>query len=117
MELAESVERINKSLIDIFGKDTITGIAIWRVVYSENEFEKRFGTYNDISPAGIFLRTVTEVREVPKYRQWVQYKYILERLTLIPEISADDLPTPKLSYEPLWVFEDKFGNYLPPKLD
>jgi hypothetical protein len=115
MELVEPVESINNYLIESFGIDTSTGDPIWRVVWSEDQFEHRLGTYDDITPAGLYLRTVTEVRWVPKYRQWIQKKYVLERLVVVPEQNMPELPATKMSYEPIWVFEDKDGNYLPPK--
>lgn len=111
MELTESIEAINQRLIDYFGIDTVTGLPIWRVVWSEDQLEKR---KMDVTDSGLQL-LFPEVREVPKYRQWIQEKYVLERLTVIPEVSANELPTSKLSYEPMFVFEDKNGNYLPPK--
>src|SRR5215203_3853126 len=117
MELTEPIESINRQLIDSFGIDTISGKPIWRVIFSEDELEKRHGTYDDYSPGGIYLRTVTEVRLVPKYRQYIQQKYILERLVMIPEINLADLPAEKLSYEPLFVFETSQGLYLPPRFD
>lgn len=118
MELAQDIESINKQLKELFGVDTVTGDVIWRVVWSEDQFEKRYGTYDDFVPGTkIFLRTVTETREVPKYRQWIHEKYVLERLVAVPEVNLIDLPTTKMSYEPLWVFEDKNGNYLPPKIE
>ena len=114
MELTEPLESINFQLIENFGIDTSTGDPIWRVVFSEDQFEKRLGTYDDYS-GNIYLRTVTEVRLVPKYRQWIQKKYVLERLVVVPELNMPELPATKLSYEPIWVFEDINGNYLPPK--
>lgn len=117
MELAQNIESINKYLKEQFGLDTLSNLTIWRVVFSEEQFEKRLGTYDDITPAGIFIRRVTEVREVPKYRQWINEKYVLERLVVVPEQNLDELPTSKISYEPIWVFEDKDGNYLPPRID
>lgn len=117
MILTESVESINKQLKELFGIDTISGLQMWRVVWSEDQFEKRLGTYDDYSTGGIYLRTVTEVREAPKYRQWIQEKYVLERLTVIPMLNQQDLPTEKLSYEPIYVFETKKGEYLPPKIE
>lgn len=115
MELTEPIKEINRQLIEHFGIDTISRLPIWRVVFSEDQMEWRHGTYDDITPAGLYLRTVTETRYVPKYRQWIQKKFVLERLTVVPELNADELPSSRLSYEPLWVFEDKNGNYLPPK--
>lgn len=117
MELTEPVESINRQLVEHFGSDTITGLPIWRVVFSEDQFEKRLGTYDDYTPGGIYLRTVTEVREVPKYRQWVQRKYVLENLVLVPEVNEKELPDTKLSYEPMFVFETGSGKYLPPKFE
>ena len=108
---------VNNGLKNLFGIDTISGLPIWRVVFSEDQFEKRLGTYDDFSKAGLYLRTVTEVREVPKYRQWIKEKYVLEQLVVIPEASSGELPAAKISYEPLWVFQDGNGNYLPPRSD
>lgn len=112
------VDVMNNQLKDLFGLDTVTGLPIFRIVWSEDETEVRHGTFTDFVPGtDIFLRTVTETRTVPKYRQWVQAKHILERLVVVPEVNRADLPNNKVSYEPLWVFEDKNGNYLPPRLD
>lgn len=117
MELVESIESINSRLVDHFGLDTSTSQPIWRVVWSEDQFENRLGTYDDYTPAGLYLRTVTEVRYVPKYRQWVKRKYVLERLVSIPDANLPELPASKVSYEPLWVFETTSGKYLPPRFD
>ncbi len=116
MELTEDIKSLNHQLIDLYGIDTLTGIPIWRIVFSEDQFEKRLGTYDDYS-GSIYLRTVTEVRLVPKYRQWVHEKYVLERLVIVPEINSNDLPASKISYEPIFVFETKDGGYLPPRID
>jgi len=117
MELTETIDSINKQLKELFGIDTISTMPIWRVVFSEDQFELRLGTYDDITPAGLFLRTVTEVRKVPKYKQWIHRKYLLERLVVVPTHNKEELPDAKMSYEPIWVFEDKYGRYLPPRLD
>jgi hypothetical protein len=117
MELTENIESLNNQLIDLFGIDSLTGQSIWRIVFSEYQFEKRLGTYDDFTPNGLYIRTVTEVREVPKYRQWIQEKYVLERLVVVPEVNIPELPTSRVSYEPIFVFEDKYSNYLPPRLD
>jgi hypothetical protein len=112
MELTETIESINRQLVDLYGMDTITGRAIWRVVWSQDQFEKRL---MDTTDSGLQL-LYPEVRLVPKYRQWIVEKYVLERLVLVPDINSDELPTIKQSYEPLFVFEDKNSNYLPPKI-
>jgi hypothetical protein len=117
METTEKIESLNRQLIDLFGIDTITGQPIWRIVWSEEQYEWRYGTYDDITEYGLYLRTVTETRFVPKYRQWIQNKYVLERLVVIPESSSGDLPATKLSYEPIYPFQTNSGQYLPPRLD
>lgn len=105
---------INELLLNHFGTDTVTGVPMWRVSWSEDQFEKRLGTYDDHTEGGLYIRTVTEVREVPKYSQWIHRKYVLEQLVGIPPQNQMELPDAKMSYEPLWVFEDGQGNYLPP---
>lgn len=117
MELTEPIQSINNQLRDLFGVDTVTGKEMFRVSFSEDQYEKRLGTYSDYTREGIYLRTVTEVREVPKYKQWIHQKYILERLTVVPDINAQDLPTSQLSYECIFVFENFKGEALPPRVD
>lgn len=117
MELTEPVEKINQQLSDRFGIDTITGLPMWRVVFSDDQFERRLGTYDDYTPGGLYIRTVIEVRTVPKYRQWIHHKYVLESLVLIPEMNQKDLPATKMSYEPIYVFQTDKGDYLPPKMN
>lgn len=109
----ENLDRINDQLINLFGTDTVTGRAMWRIVWSEDQFEKRL---MDVTDEGLSLLT-PEVREVPKYRQWIREKYVLERLVLVPEVSQKELAGVKLSYEPIFPFEDKNGNALPPNID
>ncbi len=113
----QTVEEINKQLIDLFGIETDSTLPIWRVIYSDDQYEFRHGTYDDYTPNRLFIRTVTEVRYVPKYKQWIQHKYILERLVMVSDVNILELPAVKKSYEPIWTFEDKNGNALPPRLD
>lgn len=117
MQVSESIESINKQLRELFGVDTVTGREMFRVVFSDDQLEKRLGVYSDFTREGIYLRTVQEVREVPKYRQWIEAKYILERLTVVPFVNAQDLPTSQLSYECIFVFENFKGDPLPPRVD
>lgn len=113
MELTETIKSINQQLVDLFGIDTVTGQAIFRVVWSEDQFEKRL---TDCTSEGLSLM-YPQVRELPKYNQWIHEKYVLERLVAIPEVNQSELPSVKISYEPVWVFEDKYSGYLPPRLD
>lgn len=117
MELTETIESLNRQLVDLYGIDTVTGDSMWRIVWSDDQWEYRHGLYEDYTPSGIYIRTVQETRWVPKYRQWIQQKYVLERLVLIPEMNLGDLPAAKLSYEPIYPFETPTGQYLPPRLD
>jgi hypothetical protein len=108
MELREKIEDINKKLLDEFGVELQCGNKPrFRVVFSEDQYEKRWTEY---SPEGFQLIEPIVV-ELPKYKQWIKSKYILERL--IPIVGETDL-VEKTSYEPAWVFQDKNGNYLPP---
>lgn len=106
MELREPIEDINRKLLEEFGTE-FSGSPRFRVVFSEDQFEKRL---TDCTDEG-FQLLHPEVRLLPKYKQWVKAKYILERL--VPVVGETDLVS-KISYEPAWIFQDKNGNYLPP---
>lgn len=113
MELTETIEALNKRLKDYFGIDTASANPIYRIVFSDTEMELRETKYTKegfelISPV---------VMELPKYKQWIHSKYILEKLVVVPSFHIDELAESKVSYEPLHVFQDKNGNYLPPKWD
>lgn len=115
MDLAERIESINRQLVDTFGLESSVNLPMFRVVFSDDQREKRFGDYNDFTPSGLFIRSVRETREVPKY-QWIKARFVLEQLTVVPEVNMVEINT-KLSYEPLWVFENQSGDYLPPRFD
>lgn len=105
----ESIETLNKRLEEYFGKDDLNR-PIWRLVWSNEQYEKRLTNY---SKEGLELITpvVMELRKYP----YIKDRYILERLVLVPEFQQSELPISKVSYEPMWTFEDKHGNPLPPK--
>lgn len=108
MITSEQLLEINRRLEDKYGK--MDNLSYFRVIWSEDQLEKRWTEYTDEGWKLLY----PEVRELPKYKQWVQNKYILEGLTAVPSITENDLVSP-ISYEPIWVFEDKHGNYLDPK--
>lgn len=116
MELTESIELINKQLIDSHGIDTVTGRPMYRVSWSEDLLEKRLGDWHDFTSDGIYIRSIREVREVRKYN-YIKERYILEQLVLVPNINQEELLGAKISYEWAWTFEDRNGNYLPPRID
>jgi hypothetical protein len=107
--MLEPIETLNKRLKDLFGRFE-NGDAYWRIVFSDDQFEKR---WTDKTKEGLDL-LYPQVVELPKYRQYIRHKYVLERLIAIPDATPSDL-TEKSSYEPVWVFEDSKGNPLPPK--
>jgi len=109
MELREPIDKINYWLVKEFGRE-FNGQPRWRVVFSDDEFEKRWTQNTDEG----FELLFPEVRLLPKYRQHIRQRYILERL--VPIIGETDLTEP-ISYEPAWVFQDRHGNYLPPWFD
>ncbi len=104
----ESIEMLNERLLNNYGKFEF--VPLWRVVYSDDQFEKRLSWFTD---EGFQLLTPV-MKELPKYKQWIHNKYLLERAMPVPMINEQEL-TGKISYEPVWVFEDGHGNPLPPK--
>lgn len=110
MLLTEPLERINYELERDFGKQ-IDDRPSWRVVWSEDQTEKR---WMDKTDEGFDL-LYPEVRLVKKY-QHIQERYVLEHLVPIPPNMQTDLVA-NASYEPIWTFEDRHRNYLPPSLD
>ena len=99
--------KINKWLAQHYGM-TIDGMAIYRVIWSTGLTEHRNGKY-DIFAGSIYVRTEVGVKEVLKY-PFDQDRWILEKLINVD--NNDELVT-KTSYEPLYIFKDKDGNYLP----
>lgn len=117
MELAETITTINRQLSELYGIDTSSMKPIFRVIWSNDEFETRVGEWNDYDKNGTLIRTITEGRLVPKYIN-KKDRYVLERLVAVPDINKDELAGNKVSYEPLWVFENiDDGTYLPPRID
>ena len=111
-EVTPEIQRINQSLADSYGIDTVSGEPMWRVVFSDDQYEKRLSTHSE---KGIeFIQP--QVLELPKYR-WVNHKWILENLVIVPEYQQRELAGVKTSYECIFVFHDKDGKPLPPRYD
>jgi len=84
--MLDELEKLNLKLASEFGYfDGYT--PNWRVIWSDDELEKRFVTH---TPEGLEL-LYKEVREIPKYRQWIHKKFVLERVLPIPEGVETDL--------------------------
>lgn len=110
----EPIESINAQLKHLYGIDTVTGWVMWRVVWSNDQVEKVFGRFEDFV-GKIFVREVTEIRERKKYPMDPD-RWILEQLVLVPEINQEEMLGLKISYEPIWTFENNKREYLPPAL-
>lgn len=106
------VVKINELLAREYGI-TDDKSPIWRVVWSDDQYEKRL---MDVTDKGLSL-LYPEVREVPKYKQWIPSKWVLERLVAVPEVNVKELAGIKVSYEPLFVFENAKQEALPPKFE
>lgn len=94
MELTEPLDVINRRLLDHFGRFE-DGRPLWQVVWSDDQREKLFID-------GVLVDAL-------KYN-YIQHKYVLVRLMPVYGDLLD-----KTSYEPVWTFEDRNGNPLPPK--
>jgi hypothetical protein len=105
-------QRLNKWL-ETQGK-SIDGHVLYRLIWSDKVYEHRHGLYRDFTESGLFLREVKETRLVRKYNyineRWILEKWAPGNLTAhkeLPDALGGD-------YIPVYVFEDKKGNYLPP---
>ena len=108
----ESIPSINRQLADLYGIDTESTQPMWRVVWSNDQLEKRLVDYTD---SGVQL-LYPEVREVKKYLA-IRDRYILEHLVLIPVENQIELAGEMKSYEPIWTFETDKKEFLPPRMD
>lgn len=107
MELRESIEYINEKLLAEYGRSIDDGRPNYRVVWSDDQLEKRVVTHDTHGNELI----LPEVDLRPKYRQYIRHRYVLERLTVV--IGETDL-LEKIPYEVVWTFQSKSGKYLPP---
>lgn len=105
------VRRINKAL-EKYGR-YINGLPFFQVVWSDDLYEMRKGTFNEFA-GNIFLRTFTGIQRVRKYNyiheRWILEKFVPPPMSINPELPESNRGT----YEPLYVFEDGRGNALKP---
>lgn len=104
---------INKQLKEHFGLDTESNNPMWRVVWCEDQYEKRLIPF-DVN--GNQLLT-PEARVVKKYGGWISEKWLLENLVAVPPHQVEELCGRKISYECIFVFQDEKENSLPPNLE
>lgn len=103
------VQIINKTLAQTYGK-YIDGRPKWRVIWSDDEIEKRLVEKETFSGT-IYIGMAAEMEVTKKY-SYIRERWILEKLIFspIPQIVDSE----RGHYEPYWVFQDKHGNYLKP---
>lgn len=110
--MSEEIDALNKKI----GSEYITldGHQIFRLVWSEQIFENRHGTFREFTESGLFVREVTETRRVRKYN-YIHNRWIFEMWA--PGNLVANRETPDAingDYIPVYVFEDRGGRYLPP---
>lgn len=111
MELAEPIELINRKLADYYGI-TDAGNPIWRVVWSDDQREKKLSKF---TPEGLEL-IHPKVMEFKKY-PYIKERWVLERLVVVPIQQQKELPVGIISYEPMWQFcVANTGEYAPPTI-
>jgi len=95
----------------LYGRERYTGEAKYRVVRSEVQTEKRYGSYDILTQeTGIWLGVKQGLVEIKKY-WYMKDCWILERV----EVNRDrkDVLHEKFTYEPIYPFLDKNDNELP----
>jgi hypothetical protein len=102
----ESIETLNKRLLEIYGKFE-TGGANWRIVHSSNQFEIQKGKFTKTTENGIYLGEFEGFKEVPKYAFIQPPKYLLERVVPVVNAQGSNQLITKLSYECIWAFGEK----------
>jgi|SRR5688572_1872688 len=108
---------LNEYLKNHYGA-TVDGKPLFRLTWSTGVKEKRHSTFIDFY-GEVFLREVTETREVLKY-PYAQDRWILEKIKLVSERARNEfglITDEPFSYEPIYTFQDKEGKYLPLNLD
>jgi len=94
------VALINTRLEELYNKHIVKNQANFRLVWANDQIEKRRGTFN-VYYGDIFLRQESGIKEVPKY-PWFQDEWVVERLieNYFPDIYEGDYV-----YEPVYSFK------------
>jgi hypothetical protein len=103
------IDRINKKLLDNYGKFSHTDMPNYRMVWSTEQFEMRWTWYTREG----FELPYKEVRKLPKYRQSNPDLWVLERCLDVPPFVETDL-VDDFSYEPIWFFKTDDGKFQMP---
>src|SRR5689334_2025398 len=106
------IEIINNWLAEFGGKNDLQQ-PIFRLSWSNDQYEWRRGTFN-VNSGDLFVRTEVGVRYVRKYN-YIHERWILEKWFPQSLVKNEETPAVKNGdYEPFYVFQDKYGNYLEP---
>jgi hypothetical protein len=105
------IEYYNEKLVLLFGKNPIVNQPKYRLVRSELQTEKRYGSYDVLTQdTGIWLGVKQGLVEIKKY-WYMKDCWLLERVE--PNTNRKDILYDKYTYEPLYPFLDKDDNPLP----
>jgi hypothetical protein len=113
--------KVNKTLAERYGK-SIDGRSYFRLVWSEDELEKREGIFLEEHPIiDDKGRLIVIESEVEGVKETYKYMYIWDKF-ILEELRFEDIPAEiknnqKGSYEPLYVFQDKFYEPVEPTMD
>jgi hypothetical protein len=95
----ETIIALNRRLVERYGTDMYLR-ARYRVVWADDQFEKREAEFHDFIAPAHMVRRVKEVRLVRKYPDFLG-RHVLETLTYCPFPEVKD----HNGYEPLFVFQ------------
>lgn len=105
----EPLEVLNQRLIDRYGLfEGNKSQPNYRLSWSEDQYERRFGEYPKFDNSGNYLGSVSGFCFVPKYKQWMPRQWVLEILLPVPDVEGAELTT-KLTYEPLHGFVNVYS--------
>lgn len=105
------VKTLNKRLLETYGS-TLSGKPHYRLVWSEDMYEKRKGDFVKRTESGIILGEFRNHVDVVRKYEYIKERWILEYYTeaqkALEEVAQLDF------YEPVFNFQDSKGNYLEP---
>ena len=107
-----SIEKtINDRLLLLYGKEKLTELQKYRIVWSETQTEKRYGSYDVLTQeTGIWLGKKQGLVEIKKYWYFKPCQ-VLEKVE--PNLNRNDIFHDKYTYEPIFTFLDKEDKQLP----
>jgi len=105
----ESIETLNDRLTEFYGADSVTGRPIFRIVWANDQTEKRMVESSEKGVQFLF----PEAQIVKKY-PYLKDLYVLERLVIVPDFQRAELLDLKVSYEPVWAYCNADRNPVPP---